>query len=997
MGDAQRHDTVSPEAGQHGTRPDNAGLHDALRRAGCGDVLADPLSLGLYATDASLYEEEPLAVVLPRNEDHLRRAHEVARAHGASILPRGGGTSLAGQATGRAVVLDGSRDFNRLLELDTEKGFARVEPGIVRDELNARIASSGLHFAPETATSNRATIGGMIGNNSSGTRSILHGMTVAHVLELRVLLATGETLELGPRTADEWRRIEAQPDREGEIHRVVREVLEQNRDEIERRYPRLPRRVGGYNLDAFPAGESWNLARLVCGSEGTLATTLEANLRLIPTPSSSALLVVHYASQDEALRSVPRLLELRPSAVELLDRTLVEQASGNPEIRRMCDFLEGEPDTVLIVEMLGDSRAEVEARIHEAAAVLEREGVGYARPVRTDEAGIARVWNVRKAGLGVLMRMRGERKPLPFIEDAAVPVESLADYIQGVREICRQEEIDITMYAHASVGLLHVRPVIDLASPPDVARMTRISERTLDLVLKYGGAWSGEHGDGRVRSPGNERFFGPRLVDAFRRIKRAFDPEGLMNPGKIVDPLPMDEGLRRLPRDDHAETARFMNAARFHWREEGGLASAVELCSGVGACRKTIAGTMCPSYIATRDETHSTRGRANALRLAMTGKLGEGATSGEWVRSALDLCLGCKACATECPSGVDMARMKGEVLAAYHEREGVPAGTRFFAEGAARARKLAGPLAPFVNAVGRLSPVRAWLERRYGLDRRRPLPSVSNEPLSRWFAKRAGSSGSEAGDRSRVALFVDTYIGYHETRIGRAAVQVLERLGFAVELAEVGCCQRPKISLGLLDEARADGEGVLRSLDALAREGVPIVVVEPSCLSALHEDLPDLLDDVELGRRVASSLESIDAFVDRAFASRDEPERENGRGVLWLHGHCHQKAFDGTEATVRSLERATGRTVRVIDGGCCGMAGSFGYERAHHDLSLRIGEDRLFPALRERSREDIVVATGFSCRHQIRDALDVRPLHPVEILAEALASTPDVRNGGVDR
>lgn len=957
-------------------------LADGIR----GEVRVDTMQRGLYATDASVYQEMPIAVVVPRDVADVAHAHRIACERRLPILPRGGGTALGGQTTGAAIVLDFSKYCRRIGSPDLGARRVEVEPGRVRDELNAALAATGLHFAPETATSNRATLGGMIGNNSSGTRSIKYGKTIDHIEGLRVMLATGETLDLRSMSRDEWDGIAERDDREGRLYRRVREVIEANRDEIGARYPKVMRRVAGYNLDAFPEQGPWNLAHLVVGCEGTLATVLDATVRLEPNPKATAVLVVHFDDLHAGLRSVPRLLEFEPSAVELLDQALLRLTRENPKIRRTCDFVEGDPAVVLIVELMGESSAEVTEAVHGMAATLERERIGSARVVRTDAAGIGRVWEVRKAGVGILMGMRGERKPLPFIEDAAVPVESLADYIAGVERICAELDVPVTMYAHASVGLLHVRPVLDLRDPSDVAHFRTIAWKAFELVREYGGSWSGEHGDGRVRSPMIEPFFGPQLTEAFRQVKRAFDPDGIMNPGKILDPEPIDASLRGGP-DVHVTHPK----TRFAYRDEGTFAAAVDRCTGVGACRKTLGGTMCPSYIATRDEEHSTRGRANALRLAMTGRLAPDTYPFERLREVFDLCLSCKACATECPSGVDMARLKSELLAQDYDANGVPRAARFYADSARWARRLAGPLAPLVNFVAERGFVRAWMEARYGLDRRRPLPPIARRSFRAELATR---SHRAAVGRRRVMLFVDTYSGYHDTEVGRAAVSLLERLGYDVEAVDVGCCQRPNLSLGLLDDAAREGAATVAALDDADsdRHGDSrLVVLEPSCASALSHDLPDLVRDTAAADRVASRVRSLEAFLEEELvAGRLETSAFERAGSVsndfLVHGHCHQKALEGTASLGSLLARLPGADVTMLDAGCCGMAGAFGYEKRHYDLSMRIGEDRLFPSLREARPSDIIVANGFSCRHQIADALGRRAVHPAVALEAALSA-----------
>lgn len=966
--------------------PVSASVQRALREALGDQVWFDAVTRGIYATDASNHQMMPLAVAAPRDEEELARAVRAAAENGVSLLPRGGGTSLAGQTVGASLVLDLSKHMNRLLEVDPGGGWARVQPGIVRDELNAALADRRLCFAPDPATSDRACVGGMIGNNSSGVRSIVYGKTVDHVLETRVLLADGTEMALAEMGPEAWRAREAAGGREGGIHREFRRVVEANREEIARRYPKVMRRVGGYNLDEF-LGERWNLSRLMTGSEGTLALTLEAKVRLVPLPAATALCVVHFRDLLEAVRAVPALLEFGPSAVELMDGLVIALARTNPVTAALCDFFVEEPAAVQVVEFFGATPEEAGEKARCLAADLRERGIGYAHPLRLDAAGQARVAAVRKSGLGLMLSRRDERKPVHFLEDACVPVEHLGDYIAAVMEICRRHGCESTFYAHASVGVIHSQPMLDLKRQDDIDRMKAIAEECFELVLRYGGSWSGEHGDGLVRSPFNERFFGPRVYGALKEVKRLFDPRGLMNPGKIVDAEPMDRNLRYGTGYRPGAVSGW-----FHYRADGGFAPAVEMCMGVGACRRTLSGVMCPSYRATRDEEHSTRGRANALRMAMTGQLGEEGMTGRRLFEALDLCLSCKACKAECPANVDMARLKSDFLQNYRDRHGATRRDRMIGGSPETAARLAGSWAPLVNAAMRGGAGRLALELAAGFDRRRRLPGFAREPFSAWWRRRGGNgAGGLAREDSRavagtVALFADTYLNYHEPGIGVAAVELLESCGYRVELVEAGCCQRPRISHGFLREAREEGTRTLERLDAWVARGVPILVCEPSCASALADDLPDLVEDAALGARVGRAVRMVDAFLAGEVEAgrlrrrfRAAGPAAGGAGVL-VHGHCHQKALFGTKSMTSLLSRAPGVAASEIDAGCCGMAGSFGYEREHYDLSRRIAEDRLLPALRAAPAGAAVVACGMSCRHQIRDLARRDAVHWVECL-----------------
>ncbi len=940
---------------------------DALRQRIRGDVFFDDVSRGIYATDASNYQISPVAVVVPRDEADVRAAVETAVEHGVSILPRGGGTSLAGQTVGESMVLDFSKYMNGVLELDVEARRVRVQPGLVRDELNAAVAEHGLHFAPDPATASRANVGGMIGNNSSGTKSILFGKTIDHVEALKVLLADGSVIELGELEGE----LEGDLGRQAEITQGLRRIVDAHRDEITARFPKVMRRVGGYPLDEL-TGESFNPAKILVGSEGTLGVTLEATLRLEPLPAHTSVCVAHYGDILEAIRSVEHILPFRPSAVEILDRTVLDLARGNLEIARMRDFLEGDPEAVLIIEFYGDTAADVADRPAAMSAELERSGLGFAWPIYLDAAEQARVWEVRKNGLGLMLGMKGERKPIPFIEDAAIPIEVLPKYVEQVLDICRELDTEVAMYAHASVGVIHLRPILNLKRADDIERMTEIAERTFELVIHYGGAWSGEHGDGLVRSPFNQRFFGPEIYRALQDVKRLFDPRGLMNPGKIVESPPMEENLRF----GASYRAKPLPTV-YRYREDGGFEAAVEMCSGVGQCRKTLGGTMCPSYIATRDEEHSTRGRANALRLAMSGQLGPDALTSRRLVEILDLCLSCKGCKAECPSNVDMAKLKSDVMQQVYDRRGTRLRDRLIGRSAGMAATLAGRWAPILNAAQRIPSFRWLIEKTAGVHRDRILPSYASVPLKRRLSKRPAPP-----EASRtVALFADTYISYHEPEIGVAAVSLLESCGYRVDLVEAGCCQRPRISHGFLRQARRDGEATLRTLDDFLKQGIPVVVLEPSCASALTDDLPDLIDDADLGERVAAGVMMIDVFLAREIdAGRLDVELVSKSEKLLIHGHCHQKALYGTAAMKRVLSRAWGGEVTEVDSGCCGMAGAFGYEKEHYELSRRIGEDRLFPAIRELDSSTCIVACGFSCRHQIEHFTGRKARHWVEVV-----------------
>ncbi|HLJ62115.1 MAG TPA: FAD-linked oxidase C-terminal domain-containing protein [bacterium] len=963
--------------------------HD-LRQRIRGEVRFDAVSRVLYSTDASIYEIEPLGAVLPRDADDVQAVLEVTRAAQVPVLPRGGGTSLAGQTVGRAVVLDFSKYMNRVVEVDAEAGWAKVEPGVVRNELLAALAPVGLIFGPETSTSSRATIGGMIGNNSSGSRSIVYGKTIDTVLELRAMLAGGTAVTFGRVEAAEAASRAHASDAEGRIYRAVGRIVEATRDEVARRFPKIQRRVGGYNLDEFPAGGAVNLAKLLVGSEGTLGVVTEATLRLARRPPATVLAVFQFDDIVPALEYTSEILDTEPTAVELTDKFILDMARQAREHRHRLTFVDGDPGAILAVEYAGESREALVPKLDALEARMHR--AGFRGPMRriVDPGAQANLWAVREAGVGLLLGMKTARKPVAFVEDSAVRPDRIAEYTRRFRDIVRRHGTEASFYGHASVGLLHTRPILDLKQARDVQEMREIAEEISDLVLEFGGALSGEHGDGLSRGAFMTKMFGPVLYQAFREVKAAFDPDGLMNPGKIVDVAPMTESLRYGPAYHAVEPATIQDFSR-----DGGFANAVELCSGVGACRKQRGGTMCPSYMVTLEEAHSTRGRADALRAAISGRLPADALTGRELYDVMDLCIACKACKAECPSNVDMAKLKHEVLAHYYDVHGLPLRARVFGSVAAM-----GPLgcatAPVSNWLLRSAPVRWALDRGLGIDARRRLPAFARHRFSQWFAahrrasgarktaERAGSGAPAAG--RRVLLLVDTFTEFYYPAIGRGAVRLLEAAGCRVELAPTRCCGRPMISNGMLREARALADANVARLRPYADEGVPIVGLEPSCAVTFKDEYPDLAPGAAADAVARQTYLFEEFLAALQSAGTRLPYARQERRVL-LHGHCHQKAMVGIGPSVAVLTSVPGWRVEPIDSGCCGMAGSFGVEREHYDVSLSMGERVLFKALRGAPADAVVVAAGASCRQQIAHGTGRRALHPAEALAGALAQT----------
>ena len=975
-----------------------ADLQRDLEARFTGEVRFDAVSRALYSTDASVYRIAPLGVAIVRSREDMLAAIACARAHGVSITARGGGTSQAGQAIGSGLQLDTSRHFNRLLEVNVEERWARVEPGIVLDELNAKLAPHRLRFAPDISTASRATIGGMVSNNSSGARSVRYGKTIDHVLDLHVALADESIAHFRPLRARDLDAACAAKTHEGECYRTVRRLAARHAAEVDHRYPKILRRVGGYNLDAFVRTpndvdgstfdtDPFNLSRLIVGSEGTLGLIVEARLNLVPLPQAKAVLTIEYRDLLDALGDTPAILEHDPSAVEVMDHSILDHARENPALDAMRRAVMGDDcGALLCVELYDESDAALVPRLDRLEAAVH--ALGHAsRTVRaTAPADQARIWKLRESSLGLSMAMKGDAKSISFVEDTAVAPERLRGFIERFLAIVRKHGTTAGVYAHASVGCLHVRPVVNLKTTHGIRQFEAIANEIADLVLEFGGALSGEHGDGLVRGPFMERMFGSELYGAFRTIKQTFDPEGIFNPGKIVDAPPLTANLRYGPAYVTPDPA-----AAFDHTAHGGLGRAVEMCSGVGACRKTLTGTMCPSYMATRDEAHSTRGRANALRQAMTGALGNGGPreiglGDRGVHDVLDLCLECRACKTECPTGVDMARFKSEFLYDYHLRYGTPLRARMLGnirELSAVASRVAPAVNPWLDS-GWVRVLNEWL---IGIDRRRSLPAWAATTLEQaWRTRTANGHAGEAPGvpgRPEVVLFADTFTNYFDPEIGLAAADVLEAAGFAVRLSPDACCGRPLISQGLLDEARERAAHVVSRLHPIAAAGTPIILLEPSCLSALIDDAPDLLrgEAQQHAREVAAVCALFEDHLERALqAGRAVLPVRAGPQRIVLHGHCHQKSLGLVAPAKALLGRIPGAAVSELDSGCCGMAGSFGYAKEHFEISRQIGERVLLPAARDLPEHAVLAAAGTSCRHQVHDLAQTAALHPAVIL-----------------
>ena len=983
-----------------------------LRKETQGEVLFDRGARGRYSTDASIYQIEPVGVLIPKTPDDIASALNTCRELSVPVLARGAGTSQCGQTVGAALVIDNSKYMNRVLDFDLDAMTVTVEPGIVLDHLNAWLKPHGVWFPVDVSTAAQCTIGGMAGNNSCGSRSIAYGNMVHNVLSIDALLLDGTAA-----TFAETRLMGNAPPRIRTLMERVQDIAERERDEIERMVPSTLRRVGGYNLDIFhpqsprpyTADGQINLAHMLVGSEGTLAYTRGITLKLSPLPTAKALGVVNFPTFYQAMDMTRHIVELGPCAVELVDRTMIDLARSNPAFRPVIDAaLIGEPEAILLVEFAGASKDEQLTSLSRLVELMGELGLPGSVVEMPDAAAQKALWDVRKSGLNIMMSMRGDGKPVSFIEDCAVPLEHLAEYTSQLTDVFAKHGTKGTWYAHASVGTLHVRPILDMRRD-GAEKMRAIAEEAGELVRRYKGAFSGEHGDGLVRSEWVAWQFGPRLARAFEEIKDAFDPDRLMNPGKIVRSTKMDDrSLYRFKPDyqvislqpaldwsawnvNNDPSTDTVSAPGTGGDPAGGFGKAVEMCNNNGHCRKFDAGTMCPSYRVTRDEQHLTRGRANTLRLALSGQLGQDAFVSDEMRATMDLCVSCKGCKRDCPTGVDMARMKIEFQNQWRQKRGLAFKDKLIAtlpRWAPWAARL-----PFLFNLRDTLPGAAWLsERLLGFSSRRTLPTWRSDV----FTHQAASVDADTAD---VVLFADTFNNYFESENARAALQVLQAAGYRVHVAAPDasdaepqrplCCGRTYLSAGMVDEARAEARRVVEALRPFVARGIPVVGLEPSCLLSLRDEF------LVMGLGEDADALSRHAYLFEEFLARElKADRLNlklhalPQKRALLHGHCHQKAFDAVKPVQQILALIPEMKVELIESSCCGMAGSFGYEASHYETSMKMAELSLLPAVRAADEDTLLVADGTSCRHQIADGTQaeghLHAEHVARVLQRAL-------------
>jgi FAD/FMN-containing dehydrogenase/Fe-S oxidoreductase len=993
-------------------RIDGQELAGRLRKETTGEVLFDRASRGRYATDASIYQVEPVGVFVPRTPADVVQALALARDARVPVLARGAGTSQCGQTVGAALVIDNSKYLNQVIAFDKEAMTVTVQPGLVLDHLNAWLKPHGLWFPVDVSTAAQCTLGGMAGNNSCGSRSLYYGNMVHNVLAIDAWLADGSTARFGELDA---MRAGASG-RVRQLVDTVAAIAERERAEIAERYPKVLRRVGGYNLDIFnPQSErpytrdgSINLAHLLVGSEGTLAYTGQITLALAPLPKAKSLGIVNFNNFSKAMDSTQHIVKLGPVAVELVDRTMIELALGNPAFRPTVEkALIGKPDAILLVEFAGEDRAGQLRKLKDLSALMGDLGLPGSVVEMPDEQEAKALWEVRKAGLNIMMSLKGDGKPVSFIEDCAVPLEHLAEYTDRLTEVFAKHGTRGTWYAHASVGTLHVRPILDLRRDGS-AKMRAIAEEAASLVRQYKGAFSGEHGDGLVRSEWVDWQFGERMMGAFAEIKDAFDPDGLMNPGKIVRATKMDDASLYRFKPGYAEQPLQTALDWSAWNVQadpvteqvsapgtggdasGGFAKAIEMCNNNGHCRKFDSGTMCPSYRVTKDEQHLTRGRANTLRLAVSGQLGpDGLTSSE-LHDTLELCVSCKGCKRDCPTGVDMARMKTEFLYHYRKRHGLKLKDRLVAN-LPRYAPWAAKLAPLLNLRDRLPGAARLSEHWLGLSAKRSLPRWRSDTFlsDALLTSRAPAPVPEGA--AEVVLFADTFNNYFESENARAALRVLQAAGYHVHVARAQgetrplCCGRTYLAAGQVDEAKQEARRTIAALLPFVQRGVPVVGLEPSCLLTMRDEFL-AYGFGEEARLLAGAAMLFEEFIAReAKAGKLQLKlKALPQSTALLHGHCHQKAFDAVKPVQAVLGLIPGLDVKLIESSCCGMAGSFGYEAKHYEVSMKMGELALLPAVRQAGPETLIVADGTSCRHQIADGAQRVALHVARVLEAAL-------------
>ncbi|HEY5407064.1 MAG TPA: FAD-linked oxidase C-terminal domain-containing protein [Ginsengibacter sp.] len=960
-----------------------------------GELYLDDTMRLLYATDASAYQEMPLAVAIPKSKGDIKKLIAFAITNHTSIIPRTAGTSLAGQVVGNGIVVDVSKNFTKIIELNKEEHWVRVQPGVIRDELNMYLKPHGLFFGPETSTANRAMMGGMVGNNSCGSNSIVYRSTREHLLEVDVLLGDGSETTFKALTLDEFHKKCDGNSLEASIYKTIRGLLSNydSQVEIRKQFPKktVERRNTGYAIDVlldsapFTAGEpDFNFCKLIAGSEGTLAFITEIKLNVVPLlKDETGLLCVHFNSIDEALRANLIALKYKPRASELIDHYILECTKGNIEQNKNRFFVKGGPAAILVIELTASTRDGITAIANECEIEMRTAGLGYHFPLLFGD-DTKKIWTLRKAGLGLLGNLPGDEKAVPVIEDTAVDTNDLPNYIADFNKILEKYNLHAVHYAHAGSGEIHLRPIINLKTVEGNHLFRIIAEEIATLVKKYKGSLSGEHGDGRLRGEFIKQMVGEKNYESFKTIKYTWDPNNIFNPNKIVDTPPMNTMLRYKPGQ---KTPAFKTIFRYHNQD---VLQHAEQCNGSGDCRKThlSGGTMCPSYMATKNEKDTTRARANILREFLTNSEKLNRFDHKEIYEVMDLCLSCKGCKSECPSNVDVAKLKAEFLQQYYDANGVPFRSKLIAN-FSKSAKL-GAMAPrLYNFMVSNAVTGKLIKRISGFAERRSMPMLHTTTLKKWFSKRKSNSAkSNLTATRKIYLFCDEFTNYNDTEIGIKAILLLEKLGYEVVIPQHEESGRAWLSKGLLRDAKVIANENISLLSKLINEKTPLIGIEPSAILTFRDEYIDLADDenYSAAKELAKNVFFIDEFIakeiDNGNITMDLFTKE--KRLIKLHGHCHQKALSSVAPSVKLMSLPENYSVEVIPSGCCGMAGSFGYEKEHYDLSMKIGELVLLPTVRNQTEETIIAAPGTSCRHQIKDGTGKKALHPVEVLYNAL-------------
>lgn len=948
-------------------------LQEELTRHISGEVRFDEVTRRAYSVDASIYEVVPLGVVTPRNKAELIATMEIAKKHAVPVIARGAATGITGGCLGRGIIVDLSKYLRAIIEINYDQEYAVCEPGVIQDELNDRLSPHGYRLGPDTSTGNRATIGGMLANNAAGARSLRYGKMVDHVEEVTLALSGGELIELKRLSKSELLKKASMPTREGLIYQTLIDLKQEYAEEIAARFPKIPRRVSGYNLDELIKEEEFNPAKLIAGSEGTLGIAVEIKLKICKKPKFTALCVMHCDALLPAMQHIPAMLAYHPLSLEMIDAKIISAGRSHPALRGKLDWLKETPEAVYIAEFEGEDISSALQKLNAFTQAMQQLDIAYAYIEMTDPAEMKAVWELRKAGLGLLLSKRTYSRAIAFIEDVTVAPEKLFSFMTDFLDCLKSFGKEAGIYGHVGSGCLHVRPYIDLGQIDEQQTMQKMMQAVADLLLQHGGALSGEHGDGYIRSWLNEKMFGKKLYSAFCKLKYAFDPENLLNPEKIVHAPPLLHDLRSAGEEKSKSLKTFLN-----FTKEGGLKLAADLCNGNGMCRKQE-NVMCPSFQVTHDEYDTTRARAQTLRAIIHGHW---PTSGhsladQGLHEVLDLCIQCKGCRTECPSQVDMAKMKSEALYHYHRENSLSFRTYLFGK-IGRLNQLISPAANLANRFNN-SKLGKWMLSALGITNKRSMPRLTTKRFSRHFPLQP--KREKAGNTKSVVLFNDTFTEFNHPEIGLAAVKILECLGYSVIVPPWNCCGRTFYSKGMLEEARKAALKLISQLASYARQGIPIIGLEPSCVSMLTEDFEGLVGEDPNFIKIQAVAISFDAFLHRHLVRGKWPLELTGDLSHFLfHGHCHQKAHEGTQFSMEVLQSLPGCQATLIDAGCCGMAGAFGYETEHYAFSMQIGNLKLFPAIKN-APASILVANGTSCRQQIFDGTGRHAFHIAEVIA----------------